>query len=54
MKTSFKSNEKLLLKRLYASFLSWIKGLIELLIQDGSMSSHVITSCGIKLRNTYF
>ena len=41
----------LLLKGLYASFLSWIKRLIELLIQGGSLSSHVITSRGIKLCN---
>ena len=43
----------LLLKRLYASFLSWIKRLIELLIQGGSLSSHVIVSCGIKLCNIF-
>ena len=41
----------LLLKRLHASFSSWIKRLIELLIQGGSLSSHVITSRGIKLCN---
>ena len=33
--------------------LSWIKRFIELLIQGGSLSSHVIISCGIKLCNIF-
>ena len=32
--------------------LSWIKRLIELPIQGGSLSSHVIILCGIQLRNS--
>ena len=43
----------LLLKHLYASFLSWTKRLIELLIQGGSLSSHAIVSCKIKLHNIF-
>ena len=38
-----------LLKHLYVSFLSWIRHLIDLLIQGGSLSSHVIILYGIKL-----
>ena len=43
----------LLLKCLYALFLSWIKCLIELLLQGGSLSSHGIVSCGITLCNIF-
>ena len=43
----------LLLKRLYVWFLSWIKCLFELSVQGGSLSSHVIISCGIKLYNIF-
>ena len=41
------------IKRIYASFLSRIKNLIELSIQGGFLSSHVIISCGIKLCNIF-
>ena len=48
---TFKVSKLLLLKRLYASFLFWIKRLVE--IQGGTLSSHVIISCGIKLCNIF-
>ena len=43
----------LLLKRFYASFLFWIKRLIELSIQDDLCYRYLIISCGIKICNIF-